>query len=72
VVDVNIRQPAILKVLANQSMHEFDAMDNTALITEKGITELFEDVLVIFICSNVICPNKGVEQGKMDQLIVDR
>lgn len=44
---MSIRQPTILEVIVNESMHEINTMDNTALLVENRIAELLEDMLVV-------------------------
>ena len=44
---MRIRQPTILEVIVNESMHEINTMDNTALLVENRIAELLEDMVVV-------------------------
>jgi len=58
--DVFIRVPTILKVPANEAACEFDAKNNAALLLKESITEPFENVLIIFVCCNIVCTDKEV------------
>ena len=68
---MGIRQPAILEVLANQPAREFDSMYDTALLMKESVVESFKYMLIVLICSDIICPNKEVKQRKIDQLVID-
>jgi len=60
-------QSTITQVLVDESLHEFDTVHHTSLLTEKGIAKLFKNMLVVFICCDVINANKGVEEVQMSE-----
>jgi len=55
-------QSTITQVLADESLCEFDTVHHTSLLVEKGIVKPFENMLVVFICHDVVNTNKGVEE----------
>jgi len=59
-------------MLANHCICEADTTNNTAIVAKNSIAEPFEDMLIVFIHSDVIQSNKVVHQFKMNELIIDR
>ena len=55
-----IRVPTILKVSVNEAAREFDAKNDAALLSKESIMEPFENVLIIFVCCNIVCTDKEV------------
>ncbi len=70
-LNIDIGQSTIAKVLMDESPHEFDAKYHTSLLIEKGIAKLFENMLVIFMCHNVINANKGVKEIQVSEQVID-
>ncbi len=55
-----IRVPTILKVSVNEAAREFDAKNDAALLSKESIMEPFENVLIIFVCCNIVCTDEEV------------
>jgi hypothetical protein len=60
-------QSTIAQVLVDESPCEFDTVHHTSLLAEKGIAKPLENMLVVFICRDVINADKGVEEVQMSE-----
>ena len=57
---MGIGKSTVLEMLVNHCTCEADAMNKTAIIAKKGIAEVFEYVLVVFVRGDVIRANEVV------------
>ena len=65
VLNMDMGQSTIAQVLMDESLCEFDAMHHTSLLIEKGVAKLFENMLVIFICCDVVHTDKDIKEFQM-------